>query len=197
MPSLSYGCTFSHLCASGWYFSSPKQSKKTGLEQSWPFLKRNFHSQGPRFSCCCYRIIYDYGIFTKNLSRLTCLYRYDLIVPQIAQALPSESYTQFLNLPAPPVWIVSPVRLHRAAFQRSCSAACVTGFAASTGARVLCCCVNRRRWATTHWCGPTVSLLCESPATTDEANCCSGILGRSSDGRALQCSAAEKSTVCS
>lgn len=117
MPSLSYGCTFSHLCASGWYFSSPKQSKKTGLEQSWPFLKRNFHSQGPRFSCCCYRIIYDYGIFTKNLSRLTCLYRYDLIVPQIAQALPSESYSQFLKLPAPPVWITCPTALGRVSTQ--------------------------------------------------------------------------------
>lgn len=57
----------------------------------------------------------------KSLSRLTRLYRYDLVVPR---ALPSESYTQRLNLPAPPVRIESPVRPRRAAFPGSCSATC-------------------------------------------------------------------------
>lgn len=45
----------------------------------------------------------------------------------MAQPLHRQSYTQLLNLPAPPV------RLHWAAFPRSCSAAFVAGFAASTG----------------------------------------------------------------
>lgn len=185
------------------FFKTKQNKKETRLEQSWPFLKKSiFHSQLPWLCCCC-RIINDNRIFIKKKKKKNplsphCVYNFDLVDPQMAQALLSEGYTQVLNLPAPPVWFVSPVWPRSVAFPRSCWAACVTGFTADMGGGRGgggggCCSA-----ASTGEDGgrPTVSLLCESTATTAGSNCCSAILGRSGDGRALQCSVAQKSTAC-
>lgn len=79
----------------------------------------------------------------------------------MAQALPSENYTQFLNLPAPPVGMVSPVQPLWVAFPRSCHQ--------QRGAWV-------RRWGTSQqqqlleptaaqrsWAGLVMEELCNAP----------------------------------
>lgn len=156
---LKFGCTFSHLCISGWYLSFSKQNKKeTRLEQSWPFLKKpNFHSQLP-WLCCCYRIINDNRIYIykkkkKKLSRLTVFT--DLIWPKPSCSTCPVRITCLTSFSRLSTQLLGSV-CNR--FYRRHGGEGGGGW----GCWVLFCCINRRRWWTTN---------CEVTLRVNSNNC--------------------------